>query len=92
MKIRRLMAGGVGAAALAALAVLTRSPVEANSGVQPDNVAGIATTSIDLSGTSLGDLRAKDPDALAPFVKIVMAQVERPRSNFEGQGPPGRRD
>jgi hypothetical protein len=92
MGIRRLMAGGVGAAALAALAVLTRSPVEANSSVQPENVAGIATSSIDLSGVSLGDLQSKDADALAPFVKIVKAQVEQPRTNFGGSGPPGRRD
>jgi hypothetical protein len=92
MRVRRLMAGGVGAAALAALAVLTRSPVEANPAVQPENAAGIATSSIDLSGISLGDLQANDADALAPFIKTVMAQVERPRTNFGGTGPPGRRD
>jgi hypothetical protein len=92
MRVRRLIVGGAGAAALAAFAVLTRSPVEAKSSVQPENVAGIATSSIDLSGISLGDLQAKDADALAPFVKTVMAQVEQPRSNFGGSGPPGRRD
>jgi hypothetical protein len=55
--------------------------------------AGTAETElISLTGYSLGDLRLDQSRALAEAVQIVLHQVERPRANMGGSGPPGRAD
>lgn len=45
----------------------------------------------DLSGVTLADLRRRDL-GLADAKAMVLAQVERPRANLGGAGPPGRAD
>ena len=54
--------------------------------------AAIDTDLPDLHGATLDQLclRASD-DALAPYRRAVIGQVERPRPNI-GSGPPGRAD
>lgn len=50
----------------------------------------IETELPDLTGISLADL-AGMCDELAPYRKILIGQVEKPRPNI-GTGPPGRAD
>jgi hypothetical protein len=45
-----------------------------------------------LAGYSLRDLRADQSRELADAVRLVLRQVERPRVNLGGSGPPGRAD
>jgi hypothetical protein len=52
----------------------------------------VETDLIDLTGLSLSTLRACDATLLAPSLERVLQQVERPRVNLGGQGPPGRVD
>lgn len=52
----------------------------------------IPTTSIDLTGFSLRELRACEDDDLDAAVQIVLKQVTRFRKNLGGSGPPGRTD
>lgn len=47
---------------------------------------------VSLAGYSLGDLRTDRSHELAEAVQVVLRQVERPRANLGGQGPPGRAD
>lgn len=51
----------------------------------------ILTDLANLGDVSFDELRTGS-DALEPFQKIVGAQVERPRVNLGGTGPPGRAD
>lgn len=51
----------------------------------------ISTDLADLGDVSFDELRMR-PDELEPFQEIVGAQVERPRVNLGGSGPPGRAD
>jgi hypothetical protein len=49
----------------------------------------------DLTGMSLealGELRLEQSAELAAAVEAVLHQVERPRANMGGSGPPGRAD
>lgn len=52
----------------------------------------IETELVSLAGYSLSDLRADRSPELADAVHIVLRQVERPRVNLGGTGPPGRAD
>jgi hypothetical protein len=52
----------------------------------------VTTEMIDLAGFSLSDLRAYQSRDLADAVRLVLHQVERPRANLGGSGPPGRAD
>jgi len=52
----------------------------------------ISTELISLAGYNLGELRADGSRALADAVQAVLRQVERPRANLGGAGPPGRAD
>ena len=45
-----------------------------------------------LTGHSLRDLRAETSLELTEAVRLVLRQVERPRVNLGGSGPPGRAD
>ncbi|GAA2669009.1 MULTISPECIES: hypothetical protein [Actinoplanes] len=52
----------------------------------------IETDMVSLAGYSLSDLRADQSRELADAVRSVLKQVERPRANLGGSGPPGRAD
>ncbi len=52
----------------------------------------LTTEMINLSDCSLHDLRSYRDDDLTAMVETVLRQVERPRSNLGGSGPPGRAD
>ncbi len=58
----------------------------------PKRTAATDTELVDLAGYSLSDLRTDRSRELAEAVRIVLAQVERPRANLGGAGPPGRAD
>ncbi|MFC7276323.1 hypothetical protein ACFQS1_20210 [Paractinoplanes rhizophilus] len=45
-----------------------------------------------LTGHSLADLRADRSPELTEAIRLVLRQVERPRVNLGGSGPPGRAD
>ncbi len=50
------------------------------------------TELISLAGCSLGDIRTDESQELTEAVRVVLNQVERPRANLGGGGPPGRAD
>jgi hypothetical protein len=50
------------------------------------------TELMSLTDWSLEDLRADQSESLAEAVQMVLHQVERPRANLGGAGPPGRAD
>jgi hypothetical protein len=50
------------------------------------------TEMVSLTGFSLRDLRADRSPELVEAVRLVLRQVERPRVNLGGNGPPGRAD
>ncbi|MFI5894690.1 hypothetical protein ACIA5D_31775 [Actinoplanes sp. NPDC051513] len=50
------------------------------------------TEMISLEGYSLSDLRVDRSPELTQAVRRVLSQVERPRVNLGGNGPPGRAD
>ena len=50
------------------------------------------TEMLDLSDCSLHELLTIRDDDLAITVERVLRQVERPRANLGGSGPPGRAD
>jgi hypothetical protein len=52
----------------------------------------IVTELIDLADCSLRDLRMSQSDDLTMTIQRVLRQVERPRANLGGSGPPGRAD
>ncbi|MDI6103335.1 hypothetical protein QLQ12_32475 [Actinoplanes sp. NEAU-A12] len=54
--------------------------------------ADVETDLIDLSEVSLATLYRCDHAALEDSVERLLAQVDRPRSNLGGTGPPGRVD
>jgi hypothetical protein len=56
-----------------------------------DTSAGVETDLADLGGISFDQLRRQRWDALEPFRRVLLSQVERPRVNL-GTGPPGRAD
>lgn len=58
----------------------------------PKTDSVIETELISLAGYSLGDLRVDGSRELAEAIRIVLRQVERPRANLGGSGPPGRAD
>jgi len=50
------------------------------------------TRMVSLRGYSLRDLRTDRSPDLTEAVRLVLSQVERPRVNLGGSGPPGRAD
>jgi hypothetical protein len=54
--------------------------------------ADVETDLIDLSEVSLSTLNQCDHATLAESVEHLLTQVDRPRSNLGGAGPPGRVD
>ncbi|MBU2668264.1 hypothetical protein KOI35_32605 [Actinoplanes bogorensis] len=57
-----------------------------------DKTTAIETDLADLSGATLDQLCRQAPqDALEPFRRMLINQVDRPRVNI-GTGPPGRAD
>ncbi|GIG91561.1 hypothetical protein [Plantactinospora endophytica] len=52
----------------------------------------VETELVDLSADSLATLAGRDRELLARPLQQVLYQVERPRSNIGGSGPPGRVD
>lgn len=57
-----------------------------------DNGTAIETDLVDLRGMTFDQLRRRGvSDALEPFRRVLISQVERPRPNI-GTGPPGRAD
>jgi hypothetical protein len=54
--------------------------------------ADVETDLIDLSELSLAALYQSDGSALTESVETLLEQVDRPRSNLGGTGPPGRVD
>lgn len=54
--------------------------------------ADVETDLVDLSEVSLATMYRCDRGALADSVKHLLEQVDRPRSNLGGAGPPGRVD
>jgi hypothetical protein len=54
--------------------------------------ADVETDLIDLSQLSLAALHRCDNSALADSVETLLKQVDRPRFNLGGTGPPGRVD
>lgn len=50
------------------------------------------TELVSLAGYSLHDLREDRSPEMAGAVSSVLKQVERPRTNLGGSGPPGRAD
>lgn len=57
-----------------------------------DETAAIETNLADLHDTKLDDLcRMALQEALEPYRRALLSQVERPRPNI-GSGPPGRAD
>lgn len=56
------------------------------------NPSSVQAELVSLAEYSLGDLRADRSPELAEAVRMVLRQVERPRTNLGGSGPPGRAD
>jgi hypothetical protein len=52
----------------------------------------IETDMIDLTDVSFAELRAKETHQLSPWLIGLLRQIERPRVNLSGDGPPGRVD
>ena len=52
----------------------------------------VETELLDLSEVFLSTLNLLDPAAVLPSVHRILAQVDRPRANLGGSGPPGRVD
>lgn len=52
----------------------------------------VPTEMVSLSGMRLADLRQDRSPELAAAVETVLRQVEKPRANLGGAGPPGRAD
>ena len=57
-----------------------------------DTAVGIQALLVDLDDVGLDGLRTRNTDALEPYVRNLFRQVERPRANLGGTGPPARRD
>jgi hypothetical protein len=53
---------------------------------------GLDTELVDLSEYSVDDILAIPGYQLAPYLDRTLLQVERPRMNLGGSGPPGRAD
>jgi hypothetical protein len=60
--------------------------------ITPHRSDATETELVSLDGYSLGDLRKDSSRELAEAVRNVLRQVERPRTNLGGAGPPGRAD
>jgi hypothetical protein len=57
-----------------------------------DNPTDIETDLIDLADCMVDEIRGMPPERLAPYTEKALRQVERPRLNLGGTGPPGRAD
>lgn len=57
-----------------------------------DDPAGLDTELIDLSDCSVEHILDIPVRQLAPYLDRTLLQVERPRANLGGSGPPGRAD
>ncbi|MFI5894686.1 hypothetical protein ACIA5D_31755 [Actinoplanes sp. NPDC051513] len=55
-------------------------------------VDAVHAQQVSLSGHSLSDVRSDQSRELAQAVRLLLRQVERPRVNLGGSGPPGRAD
>jgi hypothetical protein len=60
--------------------------------ITPQRAERMETELVSLAGYSLADVRSDRSRALADAVQVVLRQVERPRANLGGGGPPGRAD
>jgi hypothetical protein len=61
--------------------------------MESENLGGsVETELLDLSEVSLSVLRQIDDAVLSSSVRRIMTQVDRPRANLGGSGPPGRVD
>jgi hypothetical protein len=57
-----------------------------------EEISGLETELADLGGATFEELCQRPlQDALEPYRRVLMSQVDRPRLNI-GQGPPGRAD
>ena len=54
--------------------------------------AGLDTELVDLSEYSVEDILSIPGSQLAPYLDRTLLQVEKPRMNLGGSGPPGRAD
>jgi hypothetical protein len=52
----------------------------------------IETELVDLTAISLSQLQACEESVLEPSLRRMLAQIDRPRTNLGGSGPPGRAD
>jgi len=57
-----------------------------------DTTGTIETELIDLTGISIANLRGLDSKLLDVSKERIMKQIEKPRANLGGAGPPGRSD
>lgn len=57
-----------------------------------DSPAELDTELIDLTEYSVSDILDVSEHQLAPYLDRTILQVERPRANLGGSGPPGRAD
>ena len=58
----------------------------------PPRASFIEADLVSLAGYTLGDLRLDQSRELREAVRSVLRQVDRPRANLGGTGPPGRAD
>lgn len=56
------------------------------------DATGFETQLADLTGLTIEEVKGLRRDKLAPFLETALRQVERPRVNLGGSGPPGRAD
>ncbi|HEU5332406.1 MAG TPA: hypothetical protein VFU73_06580 [Actinocrinis sp.] len=57
-----------------------------------DDSAWLETDMVDLEDYTVDEVHELDQADLSPSVDIIRQQVERPRANLGGSGPPGRAD
>lgn len=57
-----------------------------------ENPTDIETDLIDLADCTVDEIKDVHPEQLAPYTEQALRQLERPRLNLGGTGPPGRAD
>jgi hypothetical protein len=71
--------------------MIQRRRHEKGTGTVDPSLPDVETDLVDLTDESLSTLRNCDAELLAPSLRRLLLQVERPRVNI-GSGPPGRSD